>query len=467
MEHKINTLGQLKLSGWQSTSIRNEIRKNVIQKIQQGLPLLEGLHGYEDSVVPQLEAALLAGHDVIFLGERGQGKSRIIRSLVSLMDEWVPCIAGSEVNDDPYHPMSNFAKRIVTEMGDETPIAWVHRDNRFGEKLATPDTSVADLIGDVDPIKVAEGRYLSDEATLHFGMIPRTNRGVFAINELPDLSERIQVGLLSILEERDVQIRGYRISLPLDIFLVASANPEDYTNRGRLITPLKDRFGSQIRTHYPFSNEIELAIVDQEAIRHENLPIDVYVPQYMREVVASVSALARNSVAINQKSGVSVRATVSNYEALSAAALRRALRGGDELAVVRVSDFWVLESSMAGKVELESIDDSDEFAVIEKLIAKAMLDVFRSLAPYEELKPLIQHFDLGLEISVGDDSSDAALIKLLDIEPLAKTVERIEPRQEPGAKVALIEFILEGLHLSKKLNKYESDFGAIYIRHPR
>src|SRR5947208_9732477 len=259
------TLGQLRESGWQSVPVKEELRRNAVAKISAGEPLFPGVLGYEDTVLPQLENALLAGHDVIFLGERGQAKTRMIRSLIGLLDEWMPVVAGTEINDDPFEPVSKHARDLVREHGDDTPIEWVHRDTRFGEKLATPDTSIADLIGEVDPIKVAEGRYLSDELTLHYGLVPRTNRGIFSINELPDLAERIQVGLLNVLEDADIQVRGYKIRLPLDLMLVASANPEDYTNRGRIITPLKDRFGAQVRTHYPLDTDVELAVVRQEA----------------------------------------------------------------------------------------------------------------------------------------------------------------------------------------------------------
>src|SRR6201991_459401 len=259
------TLGQLREAGWESVPVKEEVRRNAAARISAGLPLVDGVLGYEDTVLPQLENALLAGHDIIFLGERGQAKTRMIRSLVELLDEWMPIVAGSEINDDPYAPVSRHALDLVHDRGDDTPIEWVNRADRFGEKLATPDTSIADLIGEVDPIKVAEGRYLSDELTLHYGLVPRTNRGIFAINELPDLAERIQVGMLNVLEERDVQIRGYKVRLPLDVLLVASANPDDYTNRGRIISPLKDRFGSQIRTHYPLEVATEVAIMRQEA----------------------------------------------------------------------------------------------------------------------------------------------------------------------------------------------------------
>ena len=273
------TLGELKTSGWVSRPVKEEVRANAIARISEGKQLVDGVIGYEDTVLPQLENALIAGHDVIFLGERGQAKTRMIRWLTELLDEWMPIIAGSEINDDPYDPVSQHARLLVAERGDEAPIEWVHRDRRFGEKLATPDTSIADLIGDVDPIKVAEGRYLSDELTIHYGLVPRTNRGIFSINELPDLAERIQVGLLNVLEERDVQIRGYKIRLPIDIMLVASANPEDYTNRGRIITPLKDRFGAQIRTHYPLDAELEAAVVEQEARPLVTHGLNVHVPE--------------------------------------------------------------------------------------------------------------------------------------------------------------------------------------------
>src|SRR5207248_1716659 len=329
---------------------KEEIRANAVRALAEGRPLVEGVVGDDDTVLPQLANALLARHDVIFLGERGQAKTRIIRELVDLLDEWMPIVAGSEINDDPYHPVSTHARHLVAERGDETPMEWVHRDRRFGEKLATPDTSIADLIGEVDPIKVAEGRYLSDELTIHYGLVPRTNRGIFAINELPDLAERIQVGLLNVLEERDVQVRGYKVRLPLDVLLVASANPEDYTNRGRIITPLKDRFGAQIRTHYPLDVETEVAIAKQEVRPLDAPGIRVSVPEFMTEIVAMLSHLARDSSHINQRSGVSVRLTVSNSETLVANALRRALRHGEHDVVPRVSDLDALASSTAGKV---------------------------------------------------------------------------------------------------------------------
>src|SRR3989441_12514149 len=309
---RAGTLGELRASGWESRPVKEEVRANALARISSGKPLVDGVIGFDDTVLPQLENALLAGHDVIFLGERGQAKTRIIRSLVSLLDDWTPTIAGSEINDDPYAPVSQHARLLAAERGDDTPIEWVHRERRFGEKLATPDTSIADLIGEVDPIKVAEGRYLADELTIHYGLVPRTNRGIFAINELPDLAERIQVGLLNVLEERDVQIRGYKIRLPLDLMLVASANPEDYTNRGRIITPLKDRFGAQIRTHYPLDVDVEMDVVAQEAKPLAAEQLSVHVPEFMAEIVSELSQQARRSPHINQRSGVSVRLSITN-----------------------------------------------------------------------------------------------------------------------------------------------------------
>src|SRR4051812_20526806 len=370
------TLGDLRASGWESRPVKEEVRQNAIKRISAGESPVSGVLGYEDTVIPQLENALLAGHDIIFLGERGQAKTRMMRSLVDLLDEWMPIVAGSEVNDDPYNPISHHARVLVAERGDETPVEWVHRERRFSEKLATPDTSIADLIGEVDPIKVAEGRYLSDELTIHYGLVPRTNRGLFAINELPDLAERIQVGLLNVLEERDVQIRGYKIRLPIDVMLCASANPEDYTNRGRIITPLKDRFGSQIRTHYPLDAELETAIIHQEARPLAATGLQVTVPGFMTEIVAEISQLARRSPHVNQRSGVSARLSIANFEVLVANAARRALSNGEREVVPRVSDLESLAASSSGKIEIETLDDGREGQVLERIVKAAVLEVF-------------------------------------------------------------------------------------------
>src|SRR3954447_16802351 len=301
------TVGELKASGYRPRSVKEEMRANLIRKIAAGEEIFPGIVGYEETVLPQIENAVLSGQDMIFLGERGQAKTRIARALTSLLDDEVPILAGSEVNDDPLAPISAGGREAIELRGDLAEIEWISRDRRYGEKLATPDITVADLIGEVDPIKVAEGRYLSDELTIHYGMLPRTNRGIFALNELPDLAERIQVGLLNIMEERDVQIRGYKIRLDLDVFVVASANPEDYTNRGRIVTPLKDRFGSEIRTHYPRTIEHEIKIIEQESMQFKTEGIEIIVPQFMKEIVAEVTHLARRSSEISQRSGVSVR----------------------------------------------------------------------------------------------------------------------------------------------------------------
>ena len=447
------TLGELRASSWVSRPVKDEVRANAARKVAIGEPLVDGVLGYEDTVLPQLENALLAGHDVIFLGERGQAKTRIIRSLTALLDEWSPIVAGSEINDDPYSPVSHHARVLVAERGDDTPVEWVHRDRRFGEKLATPDTSIADLIGEVDPIRVAEGRYLSDELTIHYGLVPRTNRGIFSINELPDLAERIQVGLLNVLEERDVQIRGYKIRLPLDVMLVASANPEDYTNRGRIITPLKDRFGAQIRTHYPLDVDVEMEVVAQEAAPLRVDGLSVRVPEYMTEIVAGISQHARRSPHINQRSGVSVRLSVANHETLVANAARRALRDGDDEVVPRVSDLDALVSSTSGKVEFETLDDGREEQVLERIVKGAVLEVFRSRCRPETLTGLVDSFEEGLVAHTGDDMAATEYMGLIPQLDLGDVFSDLGVGEHPAEVASAVEFVLEGLHLSKRLNK--------------
>ena len=458
------TIGQLRDAGWVSRPVKEEIRANAVTRVAAGEPLFDGVLGYDQTVLPQLENALLAGHDVIFLGERGQAKTRMIRSLTGLLDEWMPIIAGSEINDDPYTPVSRHAHDLVAEHGEDTPITWVHRHDRFGEKLATPDTSIADLIGEVDPIKVAEGRYLSDELTLHYGLVPRTNRGIFAINELPDLAERIQVGLLNVLEERDIQVRGYKIRLPLDVMLVASANPEDYTNRGRIITPLKDRFGSQIRTHYPLELETEMAIVLQEARSPSVGGIDVHVPDYLAEVIATISHLARASTHVNQRSGVSVRLSVTNYEVVAANALRRGLRAGERVVVPRVDDLEALSASSSGKIEIESLDEGREGAIFENLVKGAVLTVFKARVTPDRTRDVITAFEDGAIAHTGEDVSSSDLASLVERIPAlrAPVVELTGGDESPAAVAAAVAFVLEGLHLSKRLNKDSSGARATY-----
>lgn len=442
--------------------MKEEIRRNVVRRLRGGEDIVTGVFGYDETIVPQLETALLAAHDVIFLGERGQAKSRMIRGLVDLLDDAMPIVEGSEINDDPYDPVSRYARERIAAEGDETPIAWVGRDERYAEKLATPDISIADLIGEVDPIKVAEGRYLSDELTIHYGLIPRVNRGIFAINELPDLAERIQVGLLNILEERDVQIRGYKVRLPLDIMLVASANPEDYTNRGRIITPLKDRFGSQIRTHYPLETDLEVRIAEVECTPPVTDGRPVHVPAFLRNLVAEISQFARQSPNVNQRSGVSVRMTICNTETLLAAALRRALRNGEDEVVPRLSDLDALIASTAGKVEIESIDEGKESEVLGRVFAKAILQVYREQVRAEDVRPLLAAADEGLVVEVDSETPAQAVLRQIDgLDELTAALVRIGG-ESPGGIVAALELVLEGLHLSKRLNKEELGGRAAY-----
>ena len=448
------TLGELRASGWRDRPVKEEIRANAARRIAEGRPLVEGVLGYSETVLPDLERAILAGHDLILLGERGQAKTRIMRSLIGLLDEWIPVVAGSEINDNPYSPVSTFARRLVAERGDDTPIEWRARDRRYTEKLATPDTSIADLIGEVDPIKVAEGRYLADESTLHFGLVPRANRGIFAINELPDLAERIQVGLLNVLEERDVQVRGYTVRLPLDVVLVASANPEDYTNRGRIITPLKDRFGSQVRTHYPESPADELAVVHQEAEPLALHDVQAVVPPFLADVVVTLTHLGRKSPNLNQRSGLSVRMTIANYEVLQAAAARRALRLDTTEACARPSDLPGLLAATAGKVEIEALEESREGEVLERLLRSAVLAVWKERVPQARMRGVIAEFEGGATFEVGDDLPDSVYTKRLSGLPELRAVALEVCGQESAAQVAsAAEFVLEGLHLSKRLNK--------------
>jgi magnesium chelatase subunit I len=469
------TLGALRSSGWRSVPVAEEIRRNASRRIAAGQPLVSGVLGFEDTVLPQLENAVLAGHDIILLGERGQAKTRIIRSLVGLLDEWLPVVAGSEINDDPEHPVSRFARDLAAEKGDDLPVTWVHRSDRYGEKLATPDTSIADLIGEVDPIRVAEGRYLSDELTIHYGLVPRLNRGIFAVNELPDLAERIQVGLLNVLEERDVQIRGHRVRLPLDIVLVATANPEDYTNRGRIITPLKDRFGAQIRTHYPPDADTELKIAEIEADLPGRVGSEGHgdsdagqprleMPDFMADVVAELSQLARESPHLNQRSGVSVRLTIANYETLAANATRRALRNGESEAVPRISDLQALVPSTQGKVEVESLEEGREDVLISQLISAAVLVVFRRRVVLSDPAAVVNSFTGETIVHAGDDLPASAYASTLAQMPAlsAPVVALTDGSEDPSVVASALEFLLEGLHLTKRLNKEAAGPRAIY-----
>ena len=458
---KAKTIAELRESGYEVVPVKNEVRRNLIKKIEAGEEMFPDIIGFDESVIPQLENAILAGQDLILLGERGQAKSRLIRNIVTLLDEEIPAIAGCELNDDPFDPICKSCQVRVAEHGDDVDIRWVPREERFSEKLATPDITVADLIGEIDPIKVAEGRYLSDELTIHYGLIPRTNRGIFCINELPDLSERIQVSLFNLMQERDIQIKGYQIMLPLDVFLVCSANPEDYTNRGRIVTPLKDRYGAQIRTHYPRSLEEEIDIVEQEHSRFPDTMEVVSVPQYMKEVIAEFTALARRSPEINQRSGVSLRVSIANYETIVGNAFKRSLRLREK-AAPRVSDLPAIVASTTGKVEMESVEEGREYKVVDDLIKKAVLNTFGRYFNPREFIDVLARFEEGLVIETGADvQSDAYTTKLPQLANLQEMVDRIEPSDDPASVASAIELILEGLHLNRRLNRDQS--GGTYV----
>lgn len=459
------TIGELREAGYQSRTVREEMRANLIAKIRRGDELFPGVVGYDQTVIPQIENAILSGQDIIFLGERGQAKTRLARSLTNLLDEAIPIIAGSEINDDPFAPVSRAARDLVADHGDETPIEWVGRDRRYGEKLATPDTTIADLIGEVDPIKVAEGRYLSDELTISYGLIPRTNRGVFTLNELPDLAERIQVGLLNIMEERDVQIRGYKIRLPLDVFVVASANPEDYTNRGRIITPLKDRYGSQIRTHYPETIELEIDIMDQERSHYATDGVQVTVPEFMKEIVAELTHNARRSHDVSQRSGVSVRMSIANYENLISNATRRAIRLGEKSAAPRVADLTALQSSTTGKIELETLGEVREDQIVQKLTQSAVLSTFNRYFSVRQFERLVLAFDNGLTVESSELMPAMDYVhQLSHLDGISDAISKLGVGGNPAAVASAVEFVLEGLHLNRRLNKDSNRGPARYHR---
>jgi magnesium chelatase subunit I len=460
------TLGELRASGYRGRSVKQELRANLLGRLSSEEPLFEGIVGYDETVVPAIENAILAGQDICFLGERGQAKTRLARLLVELLDQHIPVLAGSDLNDDPFAPISPAGRRLLAEQGDATLIEWLPRSRRYGEKLATPDITIADLIGEVDPIKVAEGRYLADETTIHYGLIPRHNRGIFTINELPDLAERIQVGLLNILEERDLQVRGYTLRLPLDLFVVASANPEDYTSRGRIITPLKDRLGSQIRTHYPRTIEDEIAIMQQERTRFadDEGPL-LEEPGFMLELIAEVSQLARRSPEISQHSGVSVRVSVANLEVLLASAAKRAVRLGEPTAAPRISDLGALLATTAGKIELETLaDDAAEDRVVERLLSRAVHNVFARRVDIEDLDELVEAFEAGLVVQTGERLPLADYSRrLAEMPGLAEAVRRLGATT-PAAEAAAVEFLLEGLHLNRRLNKDRAAEGSARYR---
>ena len=469
---EISTLAQLRASGHVHRAVKTEIRQNLLARLRAGEETLPGIVGFDDTVVPEMERALLAGHDVVLLGERGQGKTRLIRTLIGLLDEWTPVVAGTEINDHPYAPVSAYAKNLLAEHGEDTPIEWRHRSERFGEKLATPDTSVGDLIGDIDPIKVAEGRTLGDPETVHYGLVPRTNRGIFAINELPDLAERIQVALLNVLEERDIQVRGYQLRLPLDLLLVASANPEDYTNRGRIITPLKDRFGAEVRTHYPLDLDTEMLLIAQEAAVLWDADVEhaaPLVPTHLIEVVARYTRAVRDAPQVDQRSGVSARFAIAALETVAASAVRRAAITDEPAAVARVVDLPTVVAASRGKVEFDDADQGREFEVLAHLLRRSIADTYRARLAGLDLRPLQEKFGGGMLVESGElVSADALLSQVGALPGLAELMERLEPSgaaEGPGAvglAAACLEFALEGLHLNKRLAKESSGDKSVY-----
>ncbi len=460
------TLGTLRDSGHLHRTVKAELRENLLAALAAGRDPFPGIVGFEQTVTPQLERAILAGHDVVLLGERGQGKTRLIRTLVGLLDEWTPVITGCEINDHPYAPVCRRCQALVAEQGDATPVSWKHRDTRYGEKLATPDTSVGDLIGDVDPIKVAEGRTLGDPETVHYGLVPRTNRGVFAVNELPDLAERIQVALLNVLEERDIQVRGYTLRLPLDLMVVASANPEDYTNRGRIITPLKDRFGAEVRTHYPLRLPDEIHLVEQEASLawEGGTYADPVLPAHLVEVVARFTRLVRESPSIDSRSGVSARFAVAAAETVAASAVRRAALTGEPEAVARVADLAAVVPAVRGKVEFDELEEGRETELLTHLLRRATSDTFRARLAGTDLSGLQARFDEGITVETGDLVPAADLLAAVGPVPgLAQILAKLGVEQEsPGLAAAGLELALEGLYLQRRLSKEELPGRTVY-----
>ena len=456
---RIGTLGELRASGHVQKPVRVEVRDNLLAKLRAGEDAWPGVHGFETTVIPQLERALLAGHDIVLLGERGQGKTRVLRTIGGLLDEWTPVIAGSELGEHPYEPITHASQRRAAELGDELPVQWRHRSERYVEKLATPDTSVADLIGDVDPMKVAEGRSLGDPETIHFGLIPRSHRGIVAINELPDLAERIQVSMLNVMEERDIQIRGYVLRLPLDVIVVASANPEDYTNRGRIITPLKDRFGAEIRTHYPRQLEAEIAVIRQEA----ELVADV--PDHLIEILARFTRNLRESSSVDQRSGVSARFAIAGAETIAAAALHRATARGEHDPVARTVDLQTAVEVLGGKIEFETGEQGRESEVLTHLLRTATADTVRAHLRGIDFGVLVTAIEDGAMVATGENVTAAEFLEglpALGESPIYdEIVQRLDARTD-GERAAAIELALEGLYLARKIGKDTDGTETIY-----
>ncbi len=464
MSDRPKTLRELRESGYRSVSVKLELRRNLLEKLRKKEPLFPGIHGYDETVLPQVVNAILSQHDMLFLGLRGQAKTRMLRMLTQLLDDALPIVAGSEIHDDPFHPLSKYARDVVAAKGDETPIAWIGREERYHEKLATPDVTIADLIGEIDLVKHAEGRELANEDVLHFGLIPRSHRGIFCLNELPDLSPKIQVGLFNVLEERDVQIRGFPIRLLLDVCMVFSANPEDYTNRGRIVTPLKDRIGSVIRTHYPLTRELGMRITAENAWTERLDSVPVMVPRFLEEILEEMARLARTSPHVNQASGVSTRMSITNLENLYSNAERRGAIHGESPAVCRVSDLLQLSASSRGKMELNlSEEPGQEDKLVARLFEEAVKAVFDQSLDPKQFRPVVEFFEAGKPVELGDHLSTAdAWNRVQEIRGFSKLVEQTAARLQPemsqgpaatGFLVSVAEFILEGLHCHNRLNK--------------
>ena len=470
------TLGALKASGYQSESVKDELRRNLLAKLKSGEEPFPGILGYEDTVFPQLYNAILSRHDVLLLGLRGQGKTRMLRMLTGLLDEYVPAVAGSEIHDDPLAPLSKYSRDLIAERGDDAPIEWVGREARYNEKLATPDVTIADLIGEVDLIKHAGGAHLSSEDAMHFGLIPRSHRGIFCMNELPDLAPKIQVGLFNVLEERDVQIRGFNVRLPLDLMCVFSANPEDYTNRGRIVTPLKDRIGSVVRTHYPTTRELGMRITEENAWTDrgaEGDAVKVAVPRFMKEVVEETSRLARTSPHVNQASGVSVRMSVSNYENLLSNAERRGVLQGVSHVVARPSDLAHAAAGGRGKVEMSMTEEpGEEDDLLDRMTDEAVKNVFDQYLKPKKFRSVVEYVEGGKTIRVGEGVTTKQYLELLDSVPhFQEDVELIAGELEPELAggdyheqlmACVAEFILEGLHVHNRLNRARTGAVASY-----
>jgi magnesium chelatase subunit I len=453
------TLGQLRASGYSPRSVKTELRSNVLARLRAGQTAFPGIVGFDDTVLPELESALLAGHDLVLLGERGQGKTRVMRTVAGLLDEWTPEVAGCEIHDEPTAPVCVRCRALAAEAGDDLPISWRHRDDRYTEKLATPDTSVGDLIGDVDPVKVAQGRTLGDPETMHYGLVPRANRGVFGLNELPDLAERIQVALFNVLEERDIQVRGYSIRLPLDVFLLATANPEDYTNRGRIITPLKDRFGAEIRTHYLTELPDELALLRQEA------KLTAEVGDHLLEILARFTRNLRESASVDQRSGVSARFTIAAAEAVAASALRRSARTGDPEPVARICDVAPVLPTLLGKVEFEMGEEGRERAVLDHLLRLATAATYKERLAGLDLSGFTAVFSEGAVVETGELVAAADVPGQLGSVPgLFKVLSRLgyDEGASRGQVAAAAEFTLEGLYLTRRLDKQTVGGRTVY-----